>query len=429
MHQTMTDPQTPTTDSLPTRRSLLSHLRKGGDDAGWTTFYDTYWRLIFNVARKRGISEPDAQKADHGFETAWDEEWRATWLATALQRVKSQVHTPPTASAQRLGLRQPAAAWCPQPAAARREPAGWHSQSGSRLPHSIGFALALLAAAAHAGPRTSASYAIATDIADIAGRRTTSANYTNTASAGGITGLSASTDFTAKHGYIAQLTDATGLTLTAVSLNVNETNTLQLAAWQTLDDATFLAVPAASVAWSATGPFTIAASGLGTAGIVYQNTSATAQGIYLGQTGTLGLTVVNTLPDNFGTYAGDGLEDGWQVGYFGLDNSLAAPAADPDGDGQTNLFEFTAGLIPIDPASRFILTIAPVVGVPSQKRLLFSPLVAGRIYSVESRSSLTTGAWAKLIGTTQSDTGSERTVTDLGATGEMKFYRVNVSTP
>ena len=58
----MTEPQTSTTDSLPTSRSLLSHLRKGGDDAGWTTFYDTYWRLIFNVARKRGISEPDAQE-------------------------------------------------------------------------------------------------------------------------------------------------------------------------------------------------------------------------------------------------------------------------------------------------------------------------------------------------------------------------------
>ena len=152
---TMTDPPTPTTDSLPTRRSLLSHLRKGGDDVGWTTFYDTYWRLIFNVARKRGISEPDAQEivqdvlaalarkmtdydaklgsfkgwlmlhvrrriadhwrtgvaqrhdtlpltsnamadaqtADHGFETAWDEEWRETWLATALERVKAQVNT------------------------------------------------------------------------------------------------------------------------------------------------------------------------------------------------------------------------------------------------------------------------------------------------------------------------------------------------
>ncbi len=49
---------------------------------------------------------------------------------------------------------------------------------------------ALLAAPLHAGPRTSASYTIPADIADSAGRRTASANYTNDASLGGIAGLS-----------------------------------------------------------------------------------------------------------------------------------------------------------------------------------------------------------------------------------------------
>ena len=291
--------------------------------------------------------------------------------------------------------------------------------------------LALLSAAAHAGPRTSADYAVATDTADIAGQRTTSANYTNNASAGGITGLGTSADAAAKHGYIAQLYEVTGLTLTAVSLNVNEGTTDQLAAWQTLDDATFLAVPAASVAWSvASGPLTgISAAGVATAGIVYQDTAATAQGIFSGNTGTLGLTVRNVNPDDFGSYAGDTLDDAWQVGYFGLDNPLAAPAQDPDGDGQTNLFEFTAGLIPTDPQSRFRLTIAPVPGLSTQKRLIFSPLVAGRSYAVEFRPSLTTGAWAPLTGTTFSDAGSERTVTDPAATGATKFYRVKVSQP
>jgi hypothetical protein len=42
----------------------------------------------------------------------------------------------------------------------------------------------------------------------------------------------------------------TDLTLTAVSLSVNEGATNQLAAWQALDDATFLAVAAESVTWA-----------------------------------------------------------------------------------------------------------------------------------------------------------------------------------
>ena len=290
--------------------------------------------------------------------------------------------------------------------------------------------LALLATAAHAGPRTSADYTVATDTADIAGQRTTSANYTNNASAGGITGLGTSTDAAAKHGYIAQLYEVTGLTLTAVSLNVNEGTTDQLAAWQTLDDATFLAVPSASVAWSvASGPLTgISAAGLATAGIVYQDTAATAQGIFSGNTGTLGLTVRNVNPDDFGSYAGDTLDDAWQVGYFGLDNPLAAPAQDPDGDGQTNLFEFTAGLVPTDPQSRFAFTIAPAPGSTIKKNIVFSPITAGRNYTVQYKNSLTDSTWQTLTGTTQNDTGATRTVTDTTAAAA-KFYRVQVNKP
>ena len=48
-------------DSLPTRRSLLSRLRDAGDDASWRTFFGTYWRLLYNVARKSGLADEDAQ--------------------------------------------------------------------------------------------------------------------------------------------------------------------------------------------------------------------------------------------------------------------------------------------------------------------------------------------------------------------------------
>jgi hypothetical protein len=295
------------------------------------------------------------------------------------------------------------------------------------------FVLALLPAAVHAGPRSSANYNIATDTTGAGGKRANSASYTNDGSAGAIAGLStvAAPAETAKHGYLGQLYEVTGLTLTAATLNVNEGTTDQLGAWQALDDATFNAVPAASVAWSvASGPLTgINASGLATAGIVYQDTAASAQGIYLGQTGTLGLTVKNVNPDDFGSYAGDSLDDAWQNQYFGLNNPNAAPAADPDGDGQTNLFEFTAGLIPTDPQSRFTLAIAPVSGQPAQKAVIFTPLVGGRSYTVQFKLSLTDATWQTLTGTTQNDSGITRTVTDPAGAGAAKFYRVQVSKP
>ncbi len=52
----------PETDSLlPTRQSLLSRLRDWQDQAGWREFFDTYWRLIYNVARKSGLADAEAQ--------------------------------------------------------------------------------------------------------------------------------------------------------------------------------------------------------------------------------------------------------------------------------------------------------------------------------------------------------------------------------
>ena len=294
--------------------------------------------------------------------------------------------------------------------------------------------LLMLTASANAGPRTSTSYNVPADTTDAGGRRTTSASYTNDGSAGGIAGLStvAAPAETAKHGYLGQLYDVTGLTLTAVSLNVNEGSTDQLAAWQALDDTSFLAVPAASVAWSvASGPLTsINATGLATAGIVYQSTSATAQGSHLGNTGTLTLTVVNVNLDNFGAYAGDGLDDNWQVTYFGQPpNALAGPLADPDGDGQTNAFENTAGLIPNDATSVFRLRLEAVPGQPGQKRVIFSPRIPGRSYAVKAKPSLLTGSFVTLGSASVSDNAQERTVTDLDASGATKFYQIEIFKP
>jgi len=56
-------PAEPRTDSmLPTRQSLLSRLRDWQDQDGWREFFDTYWRLIYNVARRSGLGDLEAQE-------------------------------------------------------------------------------------------------------------------------------------------------------------------------------------------------------------------------------------------------------------------------------------------------------------------------------------------------------------------------------
>jgi RNA polymerase sigma factor (sigma-70 family) len=48
-------------DSFPTRSSLLFRLRDLADDVSWRRFFETYWRLIYKVACKSGLSNEDAQ--------------------------------------------------------------------------------------------------------------------------------------------------------------------------------------------------------------------------------------------------------------------------------------------------------------------------------------------------------------------------------
>jgi RNA polymerase sigma-70 factor (ECF subfamily) len=55
--------ETETDDWLPTRRSLLTRLRQADDNIGWQEFFETYWRLLYGVARKAGLSAAEAQDA------------------------------------------------------------------------------------------------------------------------------------------------------------------------------------------------------------------------------------------------------------------------------------------------------------------------------------------------------------------------------
>ena len=121
----------------------------------------------------------------------------------------------------------------------------------------------------------------------------------------------------------------------------------------------------------------------------------------------------------------------WRQTYFGspANSGQGADTADSDGDGFTNLFEYVAGLIPTSAASRFNMGVAPVPGQPGRKAITFDPIVAGRSYLVTSKASFTDPTWLPLTSFTTVDNGTQRTVTDLSATGGTKFYRVEITLP
>lgn len=48
---------------LPTRITLLERLKDLKDQASWQEFFDTYWKLIYGVARKAGLGDAEAQDA------------------------------------------------------------------------------------------------------------------------------------------------------------------------------------------------------------------------------------------------------------------------------------------------------------------------------------------------------------------------------
>ena len=283
-----------------------------------------------------------------------------------------------------------------------------------------------------ADPRTSPHYSIVAETTDAAGHGAASANYANVGSAGGLIAVSGAAGEVAKAGFIGQLYDLLGYGLLASSYYPPELGTTQLFPVRTADDGTNVVIPPAGFTFGiASGPLvSISPTGLVTAGAVYQNTPASVNATSSAFAGMLQLPlyVQETTPDNFGSYAGDGLDDAWQFQYFGLDNPLAAPGVDADGSGLTNLFKYTAGLDPIDPNSRFMLDIYNGL-LATERRLVLYPRFGGRTYTIESRASLTSGQWTPLGGTTFADQGDTRTVTDHNAATPSRYYRVLITKP
>jgi RNA polymerase sigma factor (sigma-70 family) len=50
-----------TDEFLPTRVTLLNRLKDHGNHASWQEFFDLYWKLIYSVARKAGLTDAESQ--------------------------------------------------------------------------------------------------------------------------------------------------------------------------------------------------------------------------------------------------------------------------------------------------------------------------------------------------------------------------------
>src|SRR5688572_31717146 len=54
----MADPE----ELIPTRDSLLSRLKDRDDQESWEDFFNTYWKLVYGVAMKAGLTDQEAQE-------------------------------------------------------------------------------------------------------------------------------------------------------------------------------------------------------------------------------------------------------------------------------------------------------------------------------------------------------------------------------
>jgi hypothetical protein len=323
----------------------------------------------------------------------------------------------------------------------------------------------------------SVNYTITPDTLDAGGLLGTSALYTIdfSTTAGG---AGSSAIYTSRSGYVGQLSAPSELVLPPSFTTIDEGGSLQLSAMLVYDDLRTSQLDPGSIIWGEqSGPLSsISAGGLLTADMVYQDSPAVVNGSYLNFTDSLNLTVLDTRTDNFGSYASDGIDDDWQVHYFGLplttatnpnggqpsssdagppadpdfdgqnnpfgftaaaaspdggqpSGSDAGPLADPDFDGQNNLFEFTAGVVPTDPQSVFRLNLESVKGQPGRKQLVFSPRWTDRNYRILSSSTMQADSWTPVTADSVRDVGSQRIITDAGGTEPQMFYRVEITKP
>jgi Tol biopolymer transport system component len=117
---------------------------------------------------------------------------------------------------------------------------------------------------------------------------------------------------------------------------------------------------------------------------------------------------------------GDGMDDDWEMTYFGTLNRDGT--GDFDGDGHTDLEEFLAGT---DPTNSGSVLRAMLLTHPNGVTTILWPSVSGKEYRVEYKDGFAEGGWSALPGTI-SGTGGTATAQDPNPAYGQRFYRVMV---
>lgn len=272
-------------------------------------------------------------------------------------------------------------------------------------------------------------YSLSAASLDPAGGRTTGGVYRDDSAMGGVgTAMASGGAYATAGGYPSMLRDAVRLVVLPGA--VAEASATPLTLRQVLDDGTQSPVANVGAVWNVlSGPLSINAAGTATAQTVPADTQASLQVTLDALTSAATVNVQDTIADNFGIYGADGIGDDWQVRYFGPDNPLAGPTVDADGDGQDNLFEFTAGLVPTSSASRLTFFLEDVPDQPGQKRMVFQPAATGRTFSLMKTTELFPADWQPVPGAMTTGNGGTSMLTDPAAPGQRAFYKVQITVP
>jgi hypothetical protein len=283
---------------------------------------------------------------------------------------------------------------------------------------------------------TSASFALNQDGGGSGGGRISNAGATIVADTstggsfgGGVSNVTTS-GFQMKPNYTGQLSDVENVTVAASPATVDEGGTRQFEAVATMDDGTTLTNPLSTI-WEFVGQAIVsldAPTRTATAGIVFEDTPATVEATILGTTGDLEVTILNINADNFAEYAGDGLDDGWQVNFFGTPpNTDAGPGENPDGDPFNNADEFLTGFSPVDGGDFLKLSLQSVSA--GTATLVINKVIPGPIYTIWAGTDLS-GSFPEVVTGSAYTYLAEETdtlVIDTSAGSGRKFYILEVT--
>jgi Tol biopolymer transport system component len=117
---------------------------------------------------------------------------------------------------------------------------------------------------------------------------------------------------------------------------------------------------------------------------------------------------------------GDGMDDDWEMAYFG---TLSRDGTgDFDGDGRTDLQEFICGTVPTNESS--VLRVWTMVSFGTGERTILWNALPGRTYRVQFKNSISDSAWHDLPGEVTASSGTGSKVDNSAGMSGQRYYRV-----